>query len=80
MRSLATVEPGRIHCTPVLIVLVLVFRSQVLVYAEESQTHVTESGPVVIRLQLGPESVKIGDLIDLAILSLIHISEPTRPY
>lgn len=67
MRSFATVETGRLHCTPGLIVLVLVFRSQVLVYADESHTHVTESGPVVIRLQLGPESVKIGDLIHLAI-------------
>ncbi len=65
MRSLSTVEPRLLPCALGLILLV---RSQVLVWADESQTHVTESGPVVIRLQLGPESVKIGDLIDLAII------------
>ena len=59
--------PRFLQLTLGLILLVLVCRSQVLVWAKESQTHVTESGPVVIRLQLGPESVKIGDLITLII-------------
>ena len=69
MRTLiaAGTGPQFLQRTLGLILLVLMCRSQVLVRADESQTHVTESGPVVIRLQLGPESVKIGDLITLII-------------